>query len=79
MQQQAHGTGIHGGAREAADNPLITGAAWQAQRRYPTSELLIGALPQKVRVAGVPATARRRASRESEMGGNAFFGLRYAR
>jgi hypothetical protein len=79
MRQQAYDTGIHRGAREAADNPLITGAARQTQPQYQTSELLIGALSQKFRVAEMPATMRRRISRESEKGGNAFFGLRYVR
>ena len=79
MRQQGYDTGIHRGAREAADNPLIIGAARQTPPQYQTSELLIGALSQKFRVAEMPATLRRRISGESEKGGNAFFGLRYVR
>ena len=79
MPQRAYDTGIHRGARAAADNPLITGAARQTQPQSQTSQLLIGALSQKFRVAEMPATLRRRISGESEKGGNAFFGLRYVR
>jgi len=79
MRQQADDTGIHRGACEAGDHPLITGAARQTPPQYQTSELLIGALSQKFRVAEMPATMRRRGSGESEEGGNAFFGLRYVR
>ena len=79
MRQQADDTGIHRGACEAGDHPLITGAARQTQPQSQTSQLLIGALSQKFRVAEMPATLRRRISGESEKGGNAFFGLRYVR
>ena len=78
MRQQADDTGIHRGACEAGDHPLITGAARQTPPQYQTSELLIVALSQ-FRVAEMPATLRRRISGESEKGGNAFFGLRYVR
>jgi hypothetical protein len=79
MRQRAYDTGIHRGAPEAADNPLITGAAQQTQPRYQTSELLIGALSPGFRVAEVPTTMRRRICGESEQGGSAFAGLGYAR
>jgi len=79
MPQRAYDTGIHRGARAAADNPLITGAARKTQPQSQTSELLIGALSQKFRVAEMPATMRRRISEASEKGGNAFFGLSYVR
>ena len=49
MRQRAYDTGMHRGAPEAADNPLITGAAQQAQPRYQTPKLLVGALSQGFR------------------------------
>jgi hypothetical protein len=79
MRQQAYDTGIHRSAREAADNPLITGAAQQIQPQYQTSELLIGAPSQGFRVAEAPTTMRRRICGEGVKGGNAFAGVGYAR
>lgn len=79
MRQRAYDTGMHRGAPEAADNPLITGAAQQAQPRYQTPKLLVGALSQGFRVAEVPTMMRRRVCGGCERGGSAFAGLGYAR
>jgi hypothetical protein len=79
MRQRAYDTGMHRGAPEAADNPLITGAAQQAQPRYQTPKLLVGALSQGFRVAEVPTMMRRRVCGDCERGGSAFAGLGYAR
>src|SRR2546430_1795043 len=57
----------------------LKGAVRQTQPQYQTSELLIGALAQGVRVAEVPTTMRERLSGTSKKGGNLIYGLRYAR
>lgn len=57
----------------------LTGAVRQTQPQYQTSELLIGALYQRYRVAEVPTTMRQRMSGTTKKGDNLIYGLRYAR
>jgi glycosyltransferase involved in cell wall biosynthesis len=56
----------------------VTSQVRQTQPQYQTSELLIGALFQRFRVAEVPTVMRVRSAGESKKGRNAFYGLRYA-
>ncbi len=49
------------------------------QSQYQTSELLIGALARGYRVKEVPVTVRERVAGSSKKGGNALYGLAFAR
>lgn len=57
----------------------VTATVRQEQVQYQTSELLIGAIAHGYRIAERPVVMRRRTSGESKKGGNALYGLRYAR
>jgi glycosyltransferase involved in cell wall biosynthesis len=57
----------------------VTAAVRQEQVQYQTSELLIGAIAHGYRIAERPVVMRRRTSGVSKKGGNALYGLRYAR
>jgi glycosyltransferase involved in cell wall biosynthesis len=57
----------------------VTATVRQEQVQYQTSELLIGAIAQGYRVAERPVVMRRRTAGVSKKGGNALYGLRYAR
>jgi glycosyltransferase involved in cell wall biosynthesis len=73
----AHLTDTSSGLR--AMRAELTANVRQTQPQYQTSELLIGALFQKYRVAEVPTTMRQRLSGTTKKGDNLFYGLRYAR
>jgi glycosyltransferase involved in cell wall biosynthesis len=57
----------------------LTAAVRQEQVQYQTSELLIGAIAHGYRITERPVVMRRRTSGVSKKGGNALYGLRYAR
>jgi glycosyltransferase involved in cell wall biosynthesis len=57
----------------------VTATVRQEQVQYQTSELLIGAIAQGYRIAERPVVMRRRTAGVSKKGGNALYGLRYAR
>ena len=57
----------------------VTATVRQEQVQYQTSELLIGAIAHGYRIAERPVVMRRRTSGVSKKGGNALYGLRYAR
>jgi glycosyltransferase involved in cell wall biosynthesis len=57
----------------------VTATVRQEQVQYQTSELLIGAIAQGYRIAERPVVMRRRTAGVSKKGGNAFYGVRYAR
>jgi len=57
----------------------VTATVRQEQVQYQTSELLIGAIAHGYRITERPVVMRRRTTGVSKKGGNALYGLRYAR